>query len=91
MDIKKMLDVVTLRFEKWRPVTSTFGDKNEPTGFRIEIDNYNRTGRILIRGKVKFESLDAVERFKWDISGNLFKEDEPHVKEVQRVVANALA
>jgi hypothetical protein len=91
MDTKKMLDVVTLRFQTWHPVTSTFGEKNDVNGFRIEIDNYNQTGRILIKGKVKFESLDAAERFKWDISGNIFEQDKARIAEVQRVVANALA
>ena len=87
MELKRMLEVVSLRFEKWNPATSLFGEN----GFRVEIDNYNKTGRILIRGKVKFESLEAVERFKWDVSGTMFQEDKPRIVEVQRVVANALA
>ena len=86
MDISRMLDVVKLRFQTWNPIVSTFGEN----GFRVEFDNYNRTGRILLRCKIKFESLEARERFVWDVSGQPFKEDEPRVEEIKRVVAGAL-
>ena len=87
MELKRAMEVVALRFDKWHPATSLFGEN----GFRVEIDNYNNTGRILVRGKVKFESLDAVERFKWDISGKYFDQDKNRIMEIQRVVAAALA
>ena len=86
MEIKRMLDVVNLRFNKWNSQTSMFGEN----GFRIEFDNYNKTGKILLRGKVKYESLDAQERFKWDVSGNAFEEDKARINEIQKVVASAL-
>ena len=89
MEIKRMLEVVSLRFEKWHPNTSMFG--REDDGFRVEFDNYNKTGRILLRGKVKFESMDATEKFKWDVTGNAFNEDAPRIEEIKRVVANALS
>ena len=86
MEIKRMLEVVNLRFQKWNPTTSMFGEN----GFRIEFDNYNKTGKILLRGKVKYESLDVQERFKWDVSGKAFEEDKTRVNEIQKVVAAAL-
>jgi hypothetical protein len=88
MDIKRMLDVVHMRFSKWNPVTSMFG--KEEDGFRVEFDNYNKSGRILLRGKVKFESLDAVERFQWDVKGDIFEQDKSRIVEIQKVIANAL-
>ena len=86
MEIKRALEVVALRFAKWNPQTSMFGED----GFRVEFDNYNKTGKILLRGKVKFESLEVRERFKWDVSGNAFEEDKPRINEIQKVIASAL-
>lgn len=86
MEIKRMLEVVNLRFNKWNSQTSMFGED----GFRVEFDNYNRTGKILLRGKVKFESVDAKERFKWDVSGKAYEEDKSRINEIQKVIASAL-
>lgn len=86
MEIKRMLEVVQLRFAPWNPSVSTFGEE----GFRVEFDNYNRTGRVLLRGKVKFESAELDKKFKWDISGNVFEQDKARIVEIQKVVAVAL-
>ena len=81
MEIKRMLEVVTIRFERWNPITSMFGDN----GFRIEISNQYGTGRILIRGIHKMDG-----QIEWNVAGEYTDADTPRINEVKKVVLNAL-